>query len=473
MRRKLALSLLLLGPGILTAATAARAAVAKGPWVQRITPSSAVVRVEVDPPAPASFELGAFSSATDGGPKKTILQSAEKRSVHSFVVDQLTPATRYTYAVRVGGESKYAAFTTAPREDSRDPFRFLIYGDNRTDDVTHAAIVRAMAPVGADFLIHTGDFVENGASSEQWKTFFQIEAPLLKERCIFSCVGNHELTDGRGLPYLKYFGPRDFDPARADAAPPSLDELDGTFRWSNTRFFLLNGMVPYHAGASREWLENALENADVEPGVVWRIVVVHHGPWSSGPHGNNPLFAQAGVANIFRRHKVDLVISGHDHIYERGFANDMAYLVSGGGGAPVYKVKSRLPSTLKAESVHHFVEASVSEAAIRFTTTRVDGSTLERCALRKSGGWDCDDPPSATPAAAFASATPLASSQAQPQAPSPPPSRCACNVVGAHDDPYRGVFLTALFCTGFVGLSARRKRREILGACASRPSRRC
>src|SRR6185436_8944345 len=138
----------------------------------------------------------------------------------------------------------------------------------------------------------TGDFVENGSSLRQWATFFDIEAPLLRQRCLFSCVGNHELADGRGADYLRYFGPRDLDPSRADASdqtPYSLDQLDGTFRWSNARFFLMNGMVPYRAGASRAWLENALGSADNEPGLQWRIVVIHHGPWSSGPHGDNAL----------------------------------------------------------------------------------------------------------------------------------------------------------------------------------------
>ena len=74
-----------------------------------------------------------------------------------------------------------------------------------------------------------------------------------------------------------------------DAGPEklTLDQLSGTFRWSNARFFMVNGMVDYTSGPSREWLEKVLTESDNEAGLIWRIVVTHYGPWSSGPHGDN------------------------------------------------------------------------------------------------------------------------------------------------------------------------------------------
>ena len=120
-------------------------------------------------------------------------------------------------------------------------------------------------------------------------------------------------------------------------------------------------------------------------------MVVHHGPWSSGPNGNNARLHEAGIIPLLAAHKVDLIISGHDHIYERGWAEGLAYLVSGGGGAPLDAIASRLPQARKVESVRHFVDVSVSAASMQIVAVRSDGSTIERCALSKSpGGWDCD-----------------------------------------------------------------------------------
>jgi predicted phosphodiesterase len=450
----------------LLASSTAKAAITKGPWVQRVTPTSAVVRFELDAPAPAVVKLGADGPMRDGGAGK--FESLEAKTLHSVTLTGLQPATRYAYEVSHAGGSRLAAVTTAPKEDSSTPFRFLVYGDNRTDDAAHAAVVRGMVAMQSDFLVHTGDFVENGGSKPQWQTFFDIEAPLLREKPIFSCVGNHELVDGTGIEYVRYFGPSESigaitapDASAGKLLPP--EHINGTYRWGNTRFFMLNGMVAWRSGADRAWLEKALSTADNEPGLVWRIVVVHFGPWSSGPHGNNMLLHDAGIPAMLRSHKVDVVISGHDHIYERGWAEGMAYIVSGGGGAPAYRIRSALPSAKKFESVRHFVEASVSQAAINFGALRPDGSVIERCALRKEGGWDCDAP--AKTETTSSSSTP-ASTPAPSEASAPAGSRCACRAAGQSDRASDAGALCASFA-GAMAIYLRRRRRAILDACDS------
>lgn len=395
--------------------SAANGAIRKGPWVQRVGPTSAVVRVEVDPPMPVTVEL---QGPTVGDAGANRFESTAKTSLHSIEVTGLTPSTRVTYTVRASGEAKHAAITTAPEESSGKPFRFLVYGDNRSDDAAHAAIVRAMVASPSELLVNTGDLVAEGGNLRDWQTFFDIEAPLLRERALYSCIGNHELIDGAGIEFARYFGQQDVsklatDGGVGDGGARLLPEhLSGTFRWGSARFFLLNGMVSMQGGATREWLEKELDAADTEKDLVWRILVVHHGPWSAGPHGENKRLVEGGVVQLLKKHKVDLVLAGHDHIYERGMAEGgIPYIISGGGGAPTYKVKPT-PNTKKFESVRHFVEASASVAAIQFVATRVDGTIIERCSLRKEqAGWDCDQ-------------------AAAPPAP-PPTPKCGCDVVGA------------------------------------------
>ncbi len=441
--------------------------IVKGPWMQHVTSTSAVVQVEVDPPAPVTLEIGmAAATGTADSGVGSVVESREVKALHAILVQNLEPGTRYPFAVRVRGTAKYGALTTAPREDSSAPVRFLIYGDNRSDDAAHAAVVRAMAVVPSAFLVHTGDFVEKGGSAQHWQTFFDIEAPLLRERCVFSSVGNHELTDGAGAQYLRYFGPAELPvavarpassslvavplPADAGSAPFSLEQLSGTYRWANARFFLVNGMVDYASGPARAWLEKALTDADAETGLVWRIVVVHHGPWSSGPHGGNAHLLDAGIPALFRAHKVDLVISGHDHIYERGVSDGLSYLVSGGGGAPVYRVKKAGPTSRHYESVHHFIDATATASAIQMVAMRPDGSTIERCALRKVGGWDCD-PADLGPATANSTS----GGATLPSDPVPSKSRCGCDVVGDG-----GGSTGALAVIGAATVIAVRRRRR-------------
>ena len=412
--------------GLVSSATNARAdappRITKGPYLQALGATAVEIRVELDAPAPAIVTL---SEGGDAGAPRVVRDDAAT-TMHVVRVDHLRPATRYAYAVslgapadRNGAGAAIGELTTAPPDDSRAPFSFLIYGDNRTDDVSHAAIVRAMLATPSDFLLNTGDLVQTGQSDANWQAFFDVEGPLLRSRSLFSCIGNHELTDGAGVNYLRYFGPT------TDAhGPTDKPRLYGSFRWEDARFFLLDAMETFEAGSpERTWLEGELARADGEAGLVWRIAVMHHSPWSSGPHGSNARALQAGIPALLSAHKIDLVLAGHDHIYERGTASGLRYLISGGGGAPLYAIEHRLPSARKAESVHHVVEATIDGDTARFVARRDDGTIVDQCGITKGHeGWDCDP--------ALVSASP---SDAPPSSPPPRASHfgCAATAAGA------------------------------------------
>jgi hypothetical protein len=401
--------------------------VTRGPYLQALEPTSVEIRAELDVAAPASVTL--TPRGPDAGAPRVVRDAAS--TMHVLRADGLLPQTRYAYSFVAGSSTISGELTTAPPPDSREPFTFLVYGDNRTDAVGHASVVRAMLQSPSDFVIHTGDFVATGADDSDWQSFFDIEAALVRDRCVFSCVGNHELTDGAGASYLRFFGraadaragSRAGSRARSEEEEGAKPRLYSSFRWAGTRFFLLDAMEVFDEGPERAWLDDELTRADAEPGLEWRIVVMHHSPWSAGPHGGNARALAGGLPALFSRHHVDLLVAGHDHIYERGFASGLRYLVSGGGGAPLYPVDHPLASTRKVESVHHFVEVTVQPGAVRLVARREDGSVIERCGFaRTRNDWDCDPPP---PAAAVPSPASLSSSPA-----SAPSARCACDAVG-------------------------------------------
>jgi len=392
----------------------APAPVVHGPYLQHLSKSGVEIRVETLTPEAASLEV-----ESDDHKKRTLADASAR--FHSFHVADLTPHTHYQYRVRVGSfNAPPGEFVTARADDDREPFSFVVYGDNRTDDEAHAEVVRAIRGESFAFLVHTGDFVASGGDLSLWHRFFDIEGGLLRDHCVFACVGNHELyDDAAAANYMRYFGPSEGGDTR----------LYGSFRWGIARFFLLNAFEDW-AEKERAWLEAELARADAEPGLAWRFIVVHHGPWSSGHHGDNVKMLMAGVPEMLVRHHVDLVLAGHDHIYERGEREGLKYIVSGGGGAPLYPDITPKPSTRKAEATHHFVLVTVGEDHVRLTAKRPDGTTVESCGFGPYANWDCDGDAAIAPASR-ATPTPSSDSAPTPDAPRSGTSRCGCRILGS------------------------------------------
>ncbi len=371
--RLLALAAVLLLPA--TAVAAGPSPVLKGPWLTELGAHGVSIRAEVDPPAPVSVVI---DSATP--PRE--LRDDQTRAIHVVRVDGLEPHTRYRYSLHVGGAQIAGSFTTAPPDDDPAPIRFIIYGDDRSDVLAHASVVRAISDEPSDFLINTGDMVGDGASGSQWQTFFEVEGPLLRDRCLFPAIGNHELEDGTMFP--SFFG------------PSYAEGFDYTFRWGRARFFFVNGEGSF-TGKQRDWLDRVLTKADAEPGLVWRVFVIHDGPYASGIHGDNPAVHAGDIPEMLARHHVDFVLEGHDHLYERGAADGLRYVASGGGGAPLYPVVHRRATTRKVESTHHFVLFELGKDSGTLTAKRVDGSVIEQVGFKKTNLWDDDPAPPAPP----------------------------------------------------------------------------
>ncbi|MEI7893791.1 MAG: metallophosphoesterase [Myxococcales bacterium] len=408
---------------------------AKGPYLQECSATGVSVRVEVDPPTPLRVEI-----VDPSGTSRTV-ESKDTARFHAVRVGGLSPGTRYAYTVHSAATRAGGTFLTAPADNATGPLQFLLYGDNRTDDVAHGRVVRGLAGAEGAFFIHTGDFVESGASAPDWQRFFDLETPLLQNRCVFGAVGNHELLDDQSASaFVRYFGPTD-----------AAGLLYSTFRWQNARFFVLNAFQRWESGDQRTWLERELRNSDTEAGLTWRFVVMHQGPYSSGPHGHHARLHKAQIPELFVAHHVDLVFSGHDHLYERGEVQGLHYVLSGGGGAPLYPVRHPHPGSRRTESIHHWVELTAEGVSIKLVARRADGSVLERCGFTKGSPWDCDAP-AAQPGSSSLLPAPAPS---MPLLTQEPRAKCGCHAVGAPTSmPLPALPLALAF------LRRRRARRE-------------
>lgn len=114
-----------------------------------------------------------------------------------------------------------------------------------------------------------------------------------------------------------------------------------------------------------------------------RIVVLHHPPFTCGGHLGSAAVRRAWVP-LFRRYGVRLVLSGHDHNYQRFARDGVTYVVDGGGGAGLYKLRpcpASYPRRVAARVGHGFVHVSVEPDGFLVRIVALDGSTIDRFAV--------------------------------------------------------------------------------------------
>lgn len=342
------------------------------------------------------FELSVASAAevrVHHGVAQRSFMSASS-TFHEVVASGLQADTQYDYEVWVNGQRLAAAkLTTAP--ESAGPVRFIVYGDSRSNEAKHRALVREIETRAPDFILSTGDVVAHGGDLADWQTFFDSTRSLLASVPFFPVLGNHELMPRRGgglANYQHFF--RAPTAVLSHHESPALSavalEANYAFRYGSLYFIAVNSLDRLEPGAAlRTWLESKLDEARSLHGIDHVFVAMHHGLFSSGAHGENEELFRDGIDELFRQRHVSVVFSGHDHLYERGESHGLKYVLSGGGGAPLYPRNYRKPYQLAFVPEHHFVLVEVNGARVQVQAIGADGSVLDKCGFRGNRSWRC------------------------------------------------------------------------------------
>jgi 3',5'-cyclic AMP phosphodiesterase CpdA len=124
------------------------------------------------------------------------------------------------------------------------------------------------------------------------------------------------------------------------------------------------------------WLKRHLATSTA----TWKIVSFHHPAYTCGGYLSNPAVVSRWVP-LFERYGVQLVLSGHDHNYQR-FAprHGVTYVVHGGGGQELYALRScpsGYPRRAFARSVHGFLDLVVRPGALRVRSVDLGGRVLD------------------------------------------------------------------------------------------------
>lgn len=265
------------------------------------------------------------------------------------------------------------AWTTTPER-----VRLAVVGDTGSGGRQAMSVATEMArtyerdPYGAVVLL--GDISYYGSVTQRWDdVFVRPFAPLVDAGVRFDfAIGNHDATLHREdaaaeeiEAHLRLLGTPDEFYA-ASHGPVDLFVLDSS----------MPGVLGPRAGDQLAWLDDALASSTNQ----WRVVALHHPLYSSGKHGST-LAVRDVLEPILTRRRVDLVLSGHDHDYERSHVQGgVTYVVSGGGckTSPV----GRSSFTAYSERTLQFLVLDVDGDRLVGRCLRPDGSTADRFELR-------------------------------------------------------------------------------------------
>ncbi len=285
--------------------------------------------------------------------------------VEKTTLTGLTPNTRYDYNVAAGDQAGKGSFKTPPGAGGYD---FVVYGDNRTRHDVHRRVIATLLRHGIpDFVVQTGDLVSDGFDSSLWPLFFDIERDLLRQTAFFPALGNHERNT---LLFREYF--------RKEKPYYSFD-------WGNAHFAVINSDIANVSAQESErdafwaeqtrWLEEDLrahQKAD------FRFVAAHHPPMTAVARrqGDNP--HMTALMPMFEKYRVSAGLFGHDHNYQHYLKNGITYIVTGGGGAPLYDVdKPAEGITKRVMSVENFVSVHVEGKTAHVQTVSIDGTVID------------------------------------------------------------------------------------------------
>ncbi|MCX7604672.1 MAG: metallophosphoesterase family protein [Bryobacteraceae bacterium] len=316
--------------------------------------------------------------------------TAGGRAAHAFSVtfEGLRTSTEYLYRVGDGGESwsEWIPFRTAA--DREEPFTFLYLGDAQTR--IHAAWARVVrkayetAP-DARFLIHAGDLINNHDRDEQWGEWHAASSWVQRVIPSMPVPGNHEYGRGPdGQRRLTVNWRAQFTlPANG---PEGLEETCYFVDFQGVRLVGLNSNEKLREQAA--WLDRLLAKNPNR----WTIVFFHH-PLYSGARGRDNREVRELWQPVFDRHGVDLVLSGHDHIYTRtrlvrgdGAREGGTVYVISVSGAKMYEPDERpqFPKVIAGTQMFQVIRVRGDELSFEARTAR--GTLADSFVIEKRGG---------------------------------------------------------------------------------------
>ncbi|MHB8859104.1 MAG: metallophosphoesterase [Thermoleophilia bacterium] len=385
---------------LLAVAAPALAVQSKNVAVSKVTSTAAVLVVKADVTADVEVDYGTAPGVY------SYTRTSNGLIRHEIVLDSLTPAATIYYRVIITDSANPAASITLPEKSfhtaraAGQPFSFAAAGDNRpptNSDVTQPAvwntIVAQMSSENLDLSLNVGDIIYGWGTDTpvqneaKYDGLFASTAPLTATVPLYVAVGNHEWisTAVNKTGYERELAL----PVNNGADAATNGEEYYSFDSGDTHFIALCTEIPGQEGTvvgnQKAWLQQ-----DLAANTKRWIVVFFHRPMFAGTHTSDPWTDVTNVAGqqnkadmqaLFTQYHVNLVFEGHEHFYQHHVEGSVNYVITGGGGAPLYPAPALGAGDIFTASTFEHVKVDETSTSLNVTAIDSTGVTIESFTL--------------------------------------------------------------------------------------------
>ena len=251
---------------------------------------------------------------------------------------------------------------TALRGLAADIESFAIIGDTRIGDAesVYMTFLERVDKEGVKLILNTGDAITRPGNEDEWKRYLE----LTGTRIVHVAPGNHDISNEKSVrTYSALIG----------------KPLYYSFAYGDTQFILLCSSVPKEAhrimGEQLDWLKEELKKP-----YAFRFVFVHEPPFPTAfgeGYGLDKYKPQRDILHrLFVENKVNVVFSGHEHLYNRAERDGVTYVITGGGGAKL------LTPFEESGGFHHYILAKKPKEGYVFTVLDMNENVRDRFSIK-------------------------------------------------------------------------------------------
>lgn len=308
------------------------ASLTRGPYLQTGTSSSIIIKWRTDVPTNSKVNYGIASTSLT-----STTSDAGLVTDHEIKLTGLNSNTRYYYSIGSSSQTLQGnadnTFLTSPANGETKKTNIWVTGDCGSNTINQTNVRNSyesyMGTNHTDVWLLLGDNAYNSGYDNEYQTaFFDYYPNMLKKTVLWPSPGNHDYAnnatrqDDHAVPYYDIFSL----PKNAEAGGvASTKEEYYSYDYSNIHFISLDSygeesnLYRLYDTLSPQvvWLKQDLA-ANTKK---WTIVYWHHPPYTMGSHNSDTeaelVSMRENFIRILERYKVDLILCGHSHSYER------------------------------------------------------------------------------------------------------------------------------------------------------------